>query len=147
MDLVADLASAAGASSLVVAGGDFGWPFVDDGGKGPVGGVLAGLARLPGAARALVLAVDAPTLTPADLAALVAAPAPGAAYLGFPLPMAIDLAAVPQEALSSWPLARLIERAGLTSLPAPTDAHARLRGANTPAERDDLLRAWRAGPA
>jgi molybdopterin-guanine dinucleotide biosynthesis protein A len=147
VDLVAALSLRVGAACVVVAGGDFGLPFVDDGGAGPVGGLLIGLTRLAGVNRVLVLAVDSPTLTPADLAPLISAPAPGAAYAGFPLPMAIDLAAIPADAESSWPLARLIERADLTSLAAPFDAHARLRGANTPAEREFLLRAWRPKPA
>ena len=149
VDLVAGLARSAGASEILVAGGDFGWPFVDDGGAGPVGGVLAGVRRLAeaGVMRALVLAVDAPTLTITDIAPLIAAPPPGAAYEGFPLPMAIIMAALPAEAEVSWPLERLIECARLSRPSAPHDAHARLRGANTPAEHAELLRAWRAKPA
>ncbi len=147
VDRVVDLARAAGASSVVIAGGDYGWPFVDDGGRGPAGGVLAGAKGSAGATRALVLAVDAPTLTLADLAPLIAAPEPGAVYAGFPLPMTIDLAAIPADAEPSWPLGRLIERAGLGRLPAPIGAHARLKGANTPAERENLLRGRRGDPA
>lgn len=149
VDRVAALARAAGAKTVVVAGGDFGWPYVDDGGAGPVGGVLAGFALLAdqGVTRALALAVDAPTLTLADLAPLIAAPAPGAAFVGFPLPMAIALDAVPPDAETSWPLERLIEGAGLSRPPAPVGAHTRLRGANTPAERAELLRVWRDRPA
>lgn len=147
VDLVVGLAKAAGAVDLVVAGGDLGWPFVDDGGGGPVGGLLAGARAIPDMTRALALAVDAPTLAGADLEPLVLAPAPGAAFLGFPLPMVIDLAAIPSNAEDSWPLERLIERAGLARLLAPTRAHSRLKGANTPAERDELLRAWRDDPA
>jgi molybdopterin-guanine dinucleotide biosynthesis protein A len=149
VDLVAKLARAAGAASVVVAGGDLGWPFVDDGGAGPVGGVLAGVRRLAedSVMRALVLAVDAPTLKVGDIAPLIAAPSPGAAYQGFPLPMAIDIADLPADAEASWPLERLIDRAGLRRLAAPDEARTRLRGANTPAEQDELLRAWRARPA
>jgi molybdopterin-guanine dinucleotide biosynthesis protein A len=149
VDLVAGLAQAAGAAAIVVAGGDLGWPFVDDGGQGPVGGVLAGVRRLAedSLMRAVVLAVDAPTLSIADIAPLIAAPTPGAVYQDFPLPMAIAFAALPAEAEASWPLERLIDRAGLGRLPAPRDARARLKGANTPAEHAKLMRAWRAKPA
>ena len=147
IDLVADLTRAVGASELVVAGGDFGLPFVDDGGGGPVGGLLAGVQALAGVSRVLVLAVDAPTLKAADLAPLINAPPPGAAFAGFPLPIVIELAATPPDAQASWPLKRLIERAGLARLAAPADARARLKGANTPAERDELLRTWQARPA
>ena len=51
-----------------------------------------------GAARALVLAVDAPTLTPADLAPLLAVAGAGAAYEGLHLPMVAALDALPGEA-------------------------------------------------
>ena len=149
VDLVVGLARAAGAAATLVAGGDLGWPFVDDGGAGPVGGLLAGVRRLAGngLTRAVVLAVDAPTLSIADIAPLIAAPPPGAAYQGFPLPLAIAMAALPGEAEAAWPLERLIERAGLSRLLAPENARARLKGANTPAEKAELLKAWRAKPA
>src|SRR5260370_36113030 len=71
VDLVADLARAAGARLVLTAGGDYGLPFVADpfGGAGPAAGVLAGTARLAAEAMShvLLLAVDAPTLEVSDL--------------------------------------------------------------------------------
>ncbi|HEV7157215.1 MAG TPA: NTP transferase domain-containing protein [Caulobacteraceae bacterium] len=143
VDLAARLALRAGAALVVTAGGDYGWPFVADPapGEGPVGGILAGAARLrrEGLARCLLLAVDAPTITPADLAPLLGADAPGAAFAGYPLPAVIDLGSLPHAARPDWPIARLIERAGLILLAPPEAARERLRGANTPAERAALL--------
>lgn len=138
VDLVADLARAVGAGALVTAGADLGLPWVADdaAGAGPVGGVLAG-ARALGTARLLVLAVDAPTITPDDLAPLLTT---GGCYEGLPVPMVLDAAALPADAEAGWPLRRLVERAGLQALPVPDGALARLRGANTPEERDVLLR-------
>ncbi|ALL12529.1 molybdenum cofactor guanylyltransferase [Caulobacter henricii] len=144
VDLLAALAQAVGAGQVLTVGADHGLSFVPDPqpGAGPVGGVLAGAAALAsvGLARALVLAVDAPTLTPEDLAPLLAAQSPGAAFEGLPLPMALSLEALPAEAEAGWPLRRLVERASLTILPVPIGAQARLRGANTPEERAGLLR-------
>ena len=138
VDVVADLARAAGAAAVLTAGADYGLDWVPDPSPdgGPVGGVLAGLAALGdrGLGRALVLAVDAPTLILADLTPLLTAGSPGAAYEGLPIPMVLDLAAVPVEAAASWPLVRLVERAGLARLPCPEAARPRLRGANTPEE-------------
>ncbi|OYW99702.1 MAG: molybdopterin-guanine dinucleotide biosynthesis protein A, partial [Caulobacter vibrioides] len=108
----------------------------DTAGAGPVGGVLAG-ARALGTARLLVLAVDAPTITLEDLAPLLAM---GGCYEGLPVPMVLDAAALPADAEAGWPLRRLAERAGLQALPVPDGALLRLRGANTPEERDALLR-------
>lgn len=138
VDRVAALARAAGAQALVTAGADLGWPWVADdaAGAGPVGGVLAG-ARALGTARLLVLAVDAPTITLEDLTPLLAS---GGCYEGLPVPMVLDAAALPADAEAGWPLRRLAERAGLVALPVPDGALLRLRGANTPEERDGLLR-------
>ena len=97
--------------------------------------MLAG-ARALGTARLLVLAVDAPTITPGDLAPLLAT---GGCYEGLPLPMVLDAAALPADAEAGWPLRRLVERAGLVALPVPDGALQRLRVANTPEERDGLL--------
>ena len=145
VDRVADLARAVGAEMVITAGGDYGLPFVADPAPlaGPTGGVLAGVRTLKsaGLTRALVLAVDAPTLTFADLAPLLAAPAPGAFYDGHPLPAVTALAPMPLEAPPDWPLRRLVETAGLAALPCPAAIVARLRGANTPAERAALLKA------
>lgn len=143
IDRVAAVAQALGAHSVLTVGADLGLPWIADPqpGAGPVGGVLAGAAALKalGLERALILAVDAPTLTAADLAPLLDAPAPGGAYDGLPLPMVINLSALPVDAAPGWPLRRLVERAGLAVLALPADAEARLRGANTPDERAKLL--------
>lgn len=134
------LAQAVGADTVMTVGpvGD-----VQDEmpGAGPVGGVLAGVRALAagGAERALILAVDAPTITPVDLAPLLTAPAPGAAYRGLHLPMVLALEVVAPDADAGWPIARLIDRAGLTRLDPALEALARLRGANTPEERAALL--------
>lgn len=143
IDRLADLARELGAAAIVSAGArDYGLPSAGEEppGGGPVAGVVAGLAALSGCSRALVLAVDAPTLTAADLAPLLHAPEPGAAFDGLHLPLVIDPGAVPSGAGAGWPMARLAERAGLVRLPAPPGAEGRLRGANTPDERDALLR-------
>ena len=138
VDRVAALARAAGAQALVTAGADLGLPWIpdDEAGAGPVGGVLAG-ARALGTTRLLVLAVDAPTLTAEDLAPLLVA---GGYYEGLPVPMVVDAAALPADAQAGWPLRRFVERAGLVSLPVPEGATGRLRGANTPEEREALRR-------
>jgi molybdopterin-guanine dinucleotide biosynthesis protein A len=142
VDRVAALATAAGAVRVLTAGGDHGLEHVDDPapGAGPVGGVLAGARALAahGLARALVLAVDAPTVTVEDLAPLLAAGEPGAFYEGLPVPMVLTLAALPADAEAGWPLRRLVERAGLTALACDEALRLRLRGANTPEEREKL---------
>lgn len=143
IDLVADLARAVGARRVLTCGdGDFGLERVPDPAPfaGPVGGVLAGLAALgTGAQRVLVLATDAPTLTAGDLAPLLAAPTPGAAFRGLPIPMVADRAAFPPESRDDWPLRRLVERAGLAQIEPDPAAALRLRGANTPEEYERLL--------
>lgn len=141
VDRLADLARALGADAVVTAGPrDYGLPVAVEAGGGPVAGIVAGVQQLAGCARVLALAVDAPTMTAEDLAPLLASPAPGAAYEGLHLPLVVEAAAVPADAGPGWPMARLVERAGLARLPVPSGAEARLRGANTPQEREDLLR-------
>lgn len=145
VDRVARLATAVGATRLVTAGpDDLGWPHAPDPAplSGPVAGLLSALELLgDGLERALVLAVDAPTLTIADLQLLLEAGSAGASYDGFPLPMVLPINRLPADARSDWPLRRLVERAGLTQLTPDPAAATRLRGANTPEERDDLIRA------
>ena len=68
----------------------------------------------------------------------LAAEAPGAAFVGQPLPMVLDLAARPGDAQADWPLRRFVERAGLIQLAPDPVLLPRLRGANTPTERDRL---------
>ena len=149
VDRLAALARSLGAARILTAGDrDYGLEHVRDPApqSGPVAGVLAGLAALkdqPG--RVLILAVDAPTLTAVDLAPLLAAPSPGASYAGLPLPMVLDPAAAPADARDDWPLRRFVERAGLAELPVDPGVADRLRGANTPEERDRLLREAGAG--
>jgi len=144
VDRIAQTARSCGAAHIVTAGGvDYGFPFVPDltPSGGPVGGVLSGARALrqAGCDRGLVLAVDAPTLSPDDLAALLAQPSPGAAFEGLHLPMVIDLDALAPDAEADWPLARLAERTGLVRLACPEDRWSHVRGANTPQEREALL--------
>jgi molybdopterin-guanine dinucleotide biosynthesis protein A len=144
VDRVADLAARLGAAPVFTVGAeDYGHPFVADEPRlgGPVGGVMAGAARLraAGCARALVLAVDAPTIRPEDLALLLGAEEAGAAFAELHVPMVIALAAIPTDVRADWPIARLVERAGLLRPSCPAGARPRLRGANTPAEQDALL--------
>ena len=138
VDRVAALAKAVGAEALVTAGADFGLPWVPDDAAfaGPVGGVLAG-ARALDAARLLVLAVDAPTVLPEDLAPLLMG---GGYYEGLPVPMVVETRAIPADAEAGWPLRRFVERAGLMALPVSDEARDRLRGANTPEEFNMLNR-------
>ncbi|KRA62323.1 molybdopterin-guanine dinucleotide biosynthesis protein A [Caulobacter sp. Root655] len=142
VDRVAALAAAVGAARVLTAGRAFGLEHVEDPepGAGPVAGVLGGARALVahGLARALVLAVDAPTVTADDLAPLLAAPEPGAFYEGLPVPMVVALEALPPDAEPGWPLRRLVERAGLVALPCDEAVRLRLRGANTPEERARL---------
>jgi molybdopterin-guanine dinucleotide biosynthesis protein A len=144
IDRVADLAGRLGAEPVLSVGpGDYGLDRVaeDPPGGGPAAGILAGARRLSaaGRARALVLAVDAPTLTPADLAPLLDAGPPGAAYAHLHLPLLVDLASLPAEDGWGWSMARLITELGLPLLAPPAGSESRLRGANTPEERQALL--------
>lgn len=138
IDQVFALAQAVGADPVIVAGGDYGLPFVPDppGPHGPAAGVASGCAYLKraGCQRALILAVDAPSITSGDLTSLLSAPSPGAGFVGLPLPMVVEIAALPADMAAGWPLRRLVERAGLHILPSPAGAALRLRGANTPEE-------------
>jgi molybdopterin-guanine dinucleotide biosynthesis protein A len=47
--------------------------------------------------------------------------------------------AAPADALDDWPLRRFVAGAGLASLAPPAGAALRLRGANTPEERERLM--------
>ncbi|MET0271460.1 MAG: NTP transferase domain-containing protein [Phenylobacterium sp.] len=145
VDRVAALARAAGAEVVLTVGPtDYGLPTIADepAGGGPAAGVMAGCARLAteGCDRALVLAVDAPTARPEDLAPLLAEAGTGAAYVRLHFPMVVSLAALPAETGANWAMARLADAAGVRRLPCPPDIWPRLRGANTPDERDALLR-------
>ena len=146
VDLVADLARACGADFVLTAGRDYGLPFVADPVplSGPASGVLAGAARLAreGASHVLVLAVDAPTLEARDLAPLLAAPDPGAAFSGFPVPLVAAISALPADA-AGWPLRRLVEAAGLASIEPSEGMEPRLRGFNTPEDRAAALETWK----
>jgi molybdopterin-guanine dinucleotide biosynthesis protein A len=147
IDRLVALSQDLGIRMVLTAGADHGLPAVLDArpGEGPCGGILAAAQRLrsEGYARALILAVDAPTVVAADIRPLLEAAEPGAAYEGLPLPMVIDLAAVPAATEAQWPLKRLVQLAGLAVLPCGDQARPRLKGANTPDERLRLL----AGPA
>lgn len=138
IDRVAELAVGAGAARVLVSGGDYGLPFVEDPNPlgGPTGGVLAAAdaLRAEGLSAMLVLAVDAPTILPEDLAALLGQ-AQGAYYEGFPLPFLAPIDRTPWDAPAGLPLRKLVSILGLKAL-SPTDALAlRLRGANTPSEK------------
>jgi molybdopterin-guanine dinucleotide biosynthesis protein A len=136
------LARAVGAELVLAVGGAGDVP--DDlPGGGPVGGILAGVQRLvdAGYGRVLVLAVDAPTARPGDLTPLLDAPGDGAAYEGLHLPMVFEADALPVDPEPGWPVARLVERAGLARPACAPEAVLRLRGANTPDERAALLAA------
>ncbi len=138
----ARLARAVGANLVLTVGGAGDVPD-DRPGGGPVGGILSGIDRLveAGCSRVLVLAVDAPTARAADLAPLLDAPGDGAAYDGLHLPMVFEVDALSVDAEAGWPVARLVERAGLARLACDPEAAMRLRGANTPEERSALLAA------
>ena len=109
-----------------------------------------GVAQVPGSKsitnRALILAVDAPTLTLHDLAPLLE-PLEGAYYDAYPLPMVLPLAAIDGGAKTDWPLRRLVEGAGLKSFQPTAEIALRLRGANTPEERAALAEINRLGQA
>lgn len=142
VDRVAALARAVGASVVVTVGGrDYGLPDVADAGGGPAAGVVAGGLALAarGCGRMLVLAVDAPTLRPEDLAPLLAADGAAVAYEGLHMPLVVDPAALPAEP-PGGALGRMLEAIGVARLPCPPGAALRLRGANTPAEREVLMR-------
>lgn len=153
VDLVALRAEEAGASPVMTVGArDFGRTNVQEPepGGGPVGGIVAGCRALAaaGCRRALVLAVDAPTLLAMDLEPLLAAAPPGAAYARLHLPLVIDLGALPSDAGPGWSMARFITAVGLPLIEPGPDAATRLRGANTPEERAALLAAFLTrGPA
>ena len=144
VDRCAALGTALGAEYVLTAGGDYGLAFVPDPAPqvGPVAGLLAAARRLEelGLSHMLVLAVDAPTLTPQDLTPLLAL-SEGGCFDGFPLPFFVPLGALDQSAAPDWPLRRLVERAGVQTLACAPDLALRLRGANTPEERLALVRA------
>ncbi|MDB5420045.1 MAG: hypothetical protein JWP50_3464 [Phenylobacterium sp.] len=143
IDRLVALSHDLGIRMVLTAGADHGLPAVLDAnpGAGPCGGILAAALRLraAGYGRALILAVDAPTVMASDIRPLLEARGPGAAYQSLPLPMVIDLAAVPVATEAQWPLKRLVQAAGLVVLPCSDEAKPRLRGANTPEERLRLL--------
>jgi molybdopterin-guanine dinucleotide biosynthesis protein A len=139
-----DVAAAIGAASAHSVGfRPYGVPFIADEapGGGPVAGIIAGLAALERQRRdrALILAVDAPTITAEDLSPLLATPAPGAAFAQLHLPLLIHLSAVPSAAGPGWSMARLITEARLALVEPAAESRLRLRGANTPEERAALL--------
>ncbi len=144
IDRVADLARSAGAKTVVTVGPkSYGLPFVVDDPPlgGPVGAVIAGAHHLRGVGcvRALVLAVDAPTIAVDDLALLTSVIGLGAAFEHFHLPLIFHLDALPRGTAPDWPMARFAEMIGVLRQPCPKHARARVRGANTPEERDALL--------
>ena len=143
VDRCAGLGRELGAAETVTAGGDYGMASVADPTPqaGPVAGLLAAARWLEarGCSHILALAVDAPTLTAQDIAPLISVLA-GATYAGFPLPMFAPIASLDRAARTDWPLRRLVERAGLAQLACSQVLATHLRGANTPQERDALVR-------
>jgi molybdopterin-guanine dinucleotide biosynthesis protein A len=143
IDRVFDLAASVCGDRVLVSGRDYGLPFVADPYPlaGPTAGILAGAAvlRAKGCAAVLVLAVDTPTLTGADLAPLLEGEGPGFFYEGLPIPMVARLDALPFDAPGDWPLRRLVEAAGLVPLHCSPEVQLRARGANSGAERAILL--------
>jgi len=140
VDRVAAAARAAGAARVLTVGPrDYGYPHVVEQppGGGAAAGLLQGARRLAadGAQRALVLAVDAPLVRAQDLAPLLEAPAPGAAYAQLHLPLLLHLEHLPETDGRGWSMAALADALGLAWIAPPAGAQARLRGANTPAER------------
>ncbi len=144
VDRVARLAASLGADPVLTVGRrSHGLPFIPDAVPlgGPVGGILAGLDALrdAGCDLALVLAVDAPTLRPEDLQPLLHWEGRGAAFVGYPLPLTMPTRTDTSAAAADWPLRRFVAHCGLARLTCPGDAAPRLRGANTPDERDALV--------
>lgn len=143
IDHVFDLAASLCGGPVLVSGRDYGLPFVTDPHPlaGPTAGILAGAAALgaQGCTTVLVLAVDAPTLTAADLTPLLDGEGTGFCYEGLPLPMVARIDALPFDAPGDWPLRRLAETTGLTILTCPPQVQLRARGANDDAERAVLL--------
>jgi molybdopterin-guanine dinucleotide biosynthesis protein A len=137
------LAVALGATPILTVGREVhGFPAVtgETPGGGPAEGVAEGarVLREAGCAHALVLAVDAPTVTPEDLAVLLDA-AGSAAFDGLHLPCVIRLADLPRGSLAGWPMGRLLQALNAERPAPPPAAVSRLRGANTPDERAGLL--------
>lgn len=143
IDRLVNLLTEMACRPVLVSGADYGLPFVPDPtqGGGPVGGLKATLKRLAeqDCTMAIVLAVDAPTITIADLSPLIACGPPGAAYAGLPLPMVVTVTAAEAELDDDAPLHRFVEYADLQVLACPRSIEDRLRGANTPDERAALL--------
>jgi molybdopterin-guanine dinucleotide biosynthesis protein A len=144
VDRVYDLANAVGAHLVLTVGRrHLGLHAVteEDEGGGPVGGIVAGCAKLlsAGCERALVLAVDAPTITPTDLQALLGAKSPGAAFAHLHFPFLIFFDALPCNIGPGNSVARFLTDAHLPLLDPPKESYKRLRGANTPEEREALL--------
>ena len=143
VDRLSDRLKDLGAAPILVSGADYGLPFVEDPEPqaGPVAGLLRAIEVLSaaGARMALILAVDAPTLGSGDLTPLLAADAPGAVYADLPLPMALFLDAAPKHLRGDASLKQFVRGAGLAELPCPAAARLRMRGANTPEEREMLL--------
>lgn len=139
IDRIADLARSAGAGAVLVSGRDYGLPFISDPEPecGPAAGVITTAAAMQGVTRILVLAVDAPTLTPADIRLLINAAPPGAVFDDQPMPMLVDRAAL-VACDGARSLRQIVETCGLARLPLPAPLRARVRGANTPVEARKL---------
>lgn len=142
VDWVFQLALKSDAKAVVTVGDQpYGFAFVPNRapGSGPVGGILAAVAVLKAAScdSALVLAVDAPTIVPADLQPLCLRRG-GAAYEGLPLPMHLPFGSIPADAAPDWSLARFVEACDLMVVRPHLTARLRLGGAKTPEDHAAL---------
>lgn len=139
IDRVVYLARSLGSSQILVSGRDYGLPFVADPEPdgGPAAGVIATAAAIQDVTRLLVLAVDAPTLTPHDLQPLLASHSPGAVFDTQPLPMLVDRKFL-LGCRGRRSLRQIVDTCGLAHLPLPVGMRSRVRGANTPAEARTL---------
>ncbi len=144
VDRVVQLATGVGASLVVTAGyKDYGLPNALESGvrRGPVGGIVRGLQWLSrgGFSKALVLAVDAPTIRPDDIQMLLDAGTPGAFFKTLNLPFVLDIQTLPRAIGASASIRDIFSATRLPELSYLPGAYSRLRGANTPFERETLL--------
>lgn len=130
LDRMCRLLSETGVDRVVVSGNRAGYECFPDTepGSGP-GFALSGvLARLPAHARALIVPIDMPLLTPALLGRLLAYPA--ACFADHPLPAVLPAG----EALQGHSIKGLHRVAGSVTLQATPEEVAILVNANTPEE-------------
>lgn len=135
VDLAHDLARQAGCETILVAGRDYGYPFLADPAPdcGPAIALLAAIDRLSEIDRFLVLPVDAPTLRFADVSLLFTTRGRGAAFVRQPIPMQIRRDGA-EKARGATSLHAMVQLAELREVALPQNGEHRIRGANTPQE-------------